>query len=365
MRKTKRSRTPNALSVMACMQWRLLLIIFAFLTCGGIQVKTIKAADFTVVSTKEVEPPISFECNIHLSGEIIKGDVRKLQAAIKRLDGRWGLTLFLNSKGGSYEEGLLIARHLLENSVRTIIQDGAECYSACAVTFLGGSKIIEDSVYVDRWLHIGGKLGFHAPYIRGVPDRTYKDKVIETAYWAGISAVRRMINIAKGTHFTYVSPDVMPQALIGEMLERGPSEVFSVETIRQLIKFKIKAFGFHIPARVTETMLCNACANLHGPKDVSNWSGCSSKPKSEKRRQHEIWLANMGPGFDYTGNYCVLRFGTWDWSSRKFKVDGNSVWYIYEKGVGFKREERINYEDFIPITEWQLYSPDTKLEQLR
>ena len=44
--------------------------------------------------------------------------------------------------------------------------NGAECYSACGLIFLAGR--VDDrggESYPSRYLHIGARLGFHAPYI--------------------------------------------------------------------------------------------------------------------------------------------------------------------------------------------------------
>ena len=47
--------------------------------------------------------------------------------------------LCLNSRGGSYEEGLAIAKFLTESTVGTALTPNAVCASACALVFMAGS----------------------------------------------------------------------------------------------------------------------------------------------------------------------------------------------------------------------------------
>src|SRR5262245_30641935 len=78
--------------------------------------------------------------------------------------------LCLNSPGGNFMEGLRIAKYLLtvaaDHEVTTYVENGAACYSACALIFLAGRfNDRGGETYPARFLHVGGRLGFHAPYI--------------------------------------------------------------------------------------------------------------------------------------------------------------------------------------------------------
>ena len=78
-----------------------------------------------------------------------------------------GAVLTMNGPGGSYHEGLRLADFLRANNIATVIEKGAECYSACAFSFLGGTGYSSNErigYYVDRVVEPGAVLGFHSPY---------------------------------------------------------------------------------------------------------------------------------------------------------------------------------------------------------
>jgi hypothetical protein len=66
--------------------------------------------------------------------------------------------LCLNSPGGDYREGLRVAGYLMEKSVGTAVAEGGECYSACAIIFMGGTFPWKGEL--NRYLHVRGILGF-------------------------------------------------------------------------------------------------------------------------------------------------------------------------------------------------------------
>ncbi len=57
----------------------------------------------------------------------------------------------------------------------------------------------------------------------------------------------------------------MPKVIIAEMLDKGPNEVFIIDTVYKAAKLSIQLFGASALAP-TEAGFCNACMTLH--KDV-------------------------------------------------------------------------------------------------
>jgi hypothetical protein len=180
------------------------------------------AADVAVLSTtttaKRDDP-------VRLSGPIVPGDNKKLESALDTVGprgvpsdhalGRYRTTLCLNSPGGSYSEGLQIANFLLEQHFRTMIEPNAICYSACALIFMAGNWTFEGQYFSDRTLHVTGQLGLHAPYIKGIPQKTYSSLDLEAAYKASIQLGQEH----------RVSNEFMPKTLIVAMLDKGPNEL--------------------------------------------------------------------------------------------------------------------------------------------
>jgi hypothetical protein len=61
--------------------------------------------------------------------------------------------LFLNSPGGSFVDGMAIAKFVHERGFRTDVDNSDECTSMCAIIWLAGSK---------RYYGGKAKIGFHS-----------------------------------------------------------------------------------------------------------------------------------------------------------------------------------------------------------
>ncbi|WP_424982415.1 hypothetical protein [Maritalea sp. S77] len=119
-----------------------------------------------------------FAPHIRYDGPVIAGDAEKLINIIEQYiecdtddlpaeGGNCGV-ISLNSPGGNYREGLMLANTLRKYSIASVVQAGDYCYSACAFAFLGGSGYstqMSVGTYVDRMIEPAATLGFHAPYI--------------------------------------------------------------------------------------------------------------------------------------------------------------------------------------------------------
>ncbi len=149
---------------------RLCLAIIAF----GMMLPA-RAADISLqsdyFSASHPVPLLSF------NGPVVEGDVEQLRAVFDanvpcnadELPAGGGncAILTLASPGGNYIEGLLLAQFLRDHNIATLIEPGAECYSACAFAFLGGTGYSTQAgigAYIDRMVAPGAILGFHAPY---------------------------------------------------------------------------------------------------------------------------------------------------------------------------------------------------------
>lgn len=135
----------------------------------------LEAAEVTLVSGSYAEghpvPHLRFE------GPVVEGDLDQLKSLFDAniacgfeqlpADGGNCAIVSLESPGGNYIEGLRLAQFLRDNRIATVVETGAECYSACAFAFLGGTGYSTQEgigVYVDRMVAPGAILGFHAPY---------------------------------------------------------------------------------------------------------------------------------------------------------------------------------------------------------
>lgn len=120
--------------------------------------KTVQTSLFGVVATlaaASVTPSLAATfsvsrdpdvCKLVMSGAIEQGDLQRFIANAGLVfipedevgESTAANTVCLDSPGGSYVEGIKLAKHFYETGVGTVIRDGMECDSACALMFMMG-----------------------------------------------------------------------------------------------------------------------------------------------------------------------------------------------------------------------------------
>jgi hypothetical protein len=98
---------------------------------------------------------------IEAKGKIETGDAMALQAYIAKLPQKKIVAVYLNSSGGSLEEGMALGRLFHGAKIRTaVVGKGVVCSSACTTAFLGG----RDPETAEPWRAKGSTamLGFHS-----------------------------------------------------------------------------------------------------------------------------------------------------------------------------------------------------------
>lgn len=94
-----------------------------------------------------------------VEGTFGEGDAVRMAAALDRLPAGTAVSVILESPGGHLEEGLSLGVLFHERKVTTVVGgDGAVCFSACAIAFLGGR---DGAGLPMRVKMSGGRLGFH------------------------------------------------------------------------------------------------------------------------------------------------------------------------------------------------------------
>ena len=169
-----------------------------------------------------------------------------------------------NGDGGDYQSALQIIKVLAEVAVTTVVRDGDECNSACALIFLAGQRSwggVKTSYFPywgpHRMLHIGGRLGYHAPFLTH-SDQTTKSAKIQEVYTEGVQAIADLLKL-EDQEIKY--PNRFPRALLGHMLAAGPGELFVIDKVWQALAWDITLFGYDIPPPKTEADLHRACWN--------------------------------------------------------------------------------------------------------
>jgi hypothetical protein len=94
-----------------------------------------------------------------VTGEIRAGDANRLLDYIRSLPPKNNIAVYLNSPGGNLYEGMKLGRMFMTERIKTVVEGGEMCASACAIAFLGG----RDRQGV-KWMSstTNSRLGFHA-----------------------------------------------------------------------------------------------------------------------------------------------------------------------------------------------------------
>ncbi|GAB4072404.1 hypothetical protein KHC28_26295 [Ancylobacter sonchi] len=105
---------------------------------------------------------------IRAEGSIQNGDTTRLQVFLAAQPRRPISAIYLSSPGGSLYEGLRLGRYFKDNRIKTIVEGGSICASACAFAFLGGH---DEKGKPWRSSSDNSQLGFHAFSTPGQPLR--------------------------------------------------------------------------------------------------------------------------------------------------------------------------------------------------
>lgn len=228
----------------------------------------VSALLFTAVEAKAatVEKSSDPICVLSLKGEIVEGDLAKLQAAaqvhFKGVDGESSAndTMCLDSPGGSVAEGVLIAEFVYAKGVGTVINQGAECYSMCAIIFMMGIAQGPEVNFVNRKLHVTGKLGFHRPYLVLDSDDLVSARALPIVHDQAIESISRIMILANN-RVPWSNSTVMRPDLVQNMLRHIGNDFFMIDTVDKAGRFEIEVFGTKPEDTLTEEAAYYACEN--------------------------------------------------------------------------------------------------------
>ena len=125
-----------------------------------------------------------------LRGQIVPGDLGRLQRVTAKIPPSQRIVLMLESPGGSLDEGIAIGRYVYAAKITTIAIQGPGCHSACAFVFLAGRDPSEQPL---RIMMKGARVGFHQSAIGTLPtNQTFSASDIQTAAEIGQEMVKRI-----------------------------------------------------------------------------------------------------------------------------------------------------------------------------
>jgi hypothetical protein len=112
---------------------------------------------------------------VRLSGTIESGDADRLEQLFRENDllhcfaanyCPFANVLSLDSPGGNLSEALSIARFVRDHQLTILLEDGAQCESACAFIFFAGYTEYEGYFHSRRYAHVSARLGVHRPDLK-------------------------------------------------------------------------------------------------------------------------------------------------------------------------------------------------------
>jgi len=192
-----------------------------------------------------------------LSGPIEEGDLEKVKKIVRKNDYR-PRRLNLDSPGGSFIEAAEIANFVWDNGITTLVNARRNCLSACAIIFMSGSIFDGDNYHPpNRYLHVLGRLGFHAPFINpeqlgDVPAGKAAELAVLT-YKTALTAATKFLELSHKSKW--------PSSLVEALLKVQSARKFiEIDTVDKAGRWHISLFGYR-PLRFNRFMPPHICRN--------------------------------------------------------------------------------------------------------
>ncbi|MDX1245410.1 hypothetical protein GOL91_03580 [Sinorhizobium medicae] len=261
-------------------------------------------------------------CVLRLDGEIVEGDLARLEALaateFKGFDGESTSkdTICLDSPGGNLLEGVQLAEQFYKRGIGTVIDKDAECYSICAIMFMMGMAQGPEVKFVNRRMHIAGKLGFHRPFLALDSDELVSIQALPIAHDMAVDAIVKIMilanNPAPWSNATMIRPD-----LVQLMLKHVGANLYYIDTVEKAGRFNIELFGYEPAKGLNEQQAYYACENsfhwqvglvgnetdyVAHSKAVSYQKVVSSRQDKEGNIIYEVISADSG----YSSAFCLI-----------------------------------------------------------
>ena len=256
-------------------------------------------------SAAKIEKSKTDLCVVSIVGKIEPGDFEKFLAVAKvNFPGSDPATteadtVCLDSPGGSLAEGVKFARYFYKEGVGTVIAEGQECYSACAIMFMmGKAEGSEELTFINRKLHVHGKLGFHRPYLKIDLEEPINSKVLPDVYDGALQSALDLVAIANGPAPLSSSPMVKSD-LIQLMLEHIGEDVLLIDTVDKAARWDIELIGVAPQKYLSEEQAYYSCQNSLQWRTGLTKDDIKYTPKTASEYESEISRIRSGKGIAY------------------------------------------------------------------
>ncbi len=261
-------------------------------------------------------------CDFLFTGIVEDGDAEKIASIISPL--AEGVTLCLDSPGGSYLEGIRMFYAIWrKDSIETLVRNGSSCISACALAFQGGSRLVGTGAIRAKFAFIepGARLGFHAPTLVLPDNNLYSSETVRAAYDKAIRSASLLFQMSRLEEHAARG---MSDFLYTNTLATPPEAIFEIDTIGKASLAKVGVRNVPMPEitwrgirNVCETALVMANGHLSGSKALT-----------------DVFKKFMDIGDAGTGQSIPLQDRFWSWSTEfelNFVVRGYPAAHVNER----------------------------------
>lgn len=304
-------------------------------------------------------------CALVLSGRIEPGDAQLVQGALQSQNFDQVPVICLDSPGGSFIGGLELSQLFMHEGIGTYLRDSDECFSACAIAFLGGSAW-GDFRHAYRRLEPGSALGFHAPYLVPVPGE-YDHNVVAQAAQIAVEVIRELINDRE-------SLKISDRFVVDFLLDTDP-QTRRIETILDLAHSGVDLAKFSVDIEMGYEELQRACSvifSVHNSRfsdPVTSWKPIFEIEQSEFSRLLPADFVEFN-GVEWQRVSMQHAWGTpWQTASCAFSGQpdhfGNYPAIIWSNGVGeFPNLDSALRTLRLSVPPWYFLGPSFRLSGL-
>jgi hypothetical protein len=294
--------------------------------------------------------PKQSKCDYLFSGVVVRGDAQKIVSQIPSWSS--GSTLCLDSPGGSLTEGIKMFHAIWENgSLATRVLQGAECQSACALAFLGGSLVVGTGVIRSKnaVIEAGATLGFHSPRLVLPRDGIHSSADVAGAYQIALIDAHAMFDL---TQTQEQSARGMSEFLFSKILMTPPQDMYRINTIGRASLSDVQVANVPIK-ELSWDALMNVCNTAFLKADSTEKTWLNEKLSFESFSDN---------GIDGSGDIILKNDRVWSWSDdwfMNFMIRGYPASHVNESfckirlsKLAYNRERNLPIADRDPTTHY-------------
>ena len=270
-------------------------------------------------------------CDYVYSGPVEEGDADKIDTMIPATS--MGTRLCLDSPGGDFIEGLKMFHSIWnKDSIETYVRNGDGCFSACAIAFSGGSRVVGTGAIRSSAAVIepGARLGFHAPRLVLDDESLHSSSEVAASYARALRETAHMFDLTQKVEH---GARGMTDFLFKRMIETPPEEMYEIDTIGRASLAEIELAG--IPtAKISWEAMRNVCDTAYVMTE-DRFAGVSSARKA--------FAGFKDQGVDGSGRRIALEDRVWSWKSGYFLHFAIRGYPAPHKNEGFCRVSLSQY----------------------